>query len=237
MSGMMQDDGMKCPRCHSVKICKNGHKNGKQRYLCKDCRRQFAGTRQRLGYDDAFKKICLKAYRNGKSFREIERTYGVHHTTVLSWVFEDKESLFVASVQQFLDKMPQDLLNLEDGGELPAAPEAVLRQVAIALLTTFSQNKALYGLLQLLTHESEHLPALTKRFIQEVERPLFNQLLTYLKFHPDIQVSDPSLATRMFVGSLMHYSLIQNVLPDSEGSFEERDRLVSNLIAGIIAAA
>ena len=33
--------GMTCPHCHSTQLSKNGHKLGKQRYLCKACGRQF----------------------------------------------------------------------------------------------------------------------------------------------------------------------------------------------------
>jgi AcrR family transcriptional regulator len=32
---------MTCPHCHSSRISKNGHRHGKQRYLCKDCGKQF----------------------------------------------------------------------------------------------------------------------------------------------------------------------------------------------------
>jgi len=32
---------MKCPRCNSEKLSKNGRRHGKQRYLCKECGRQF----------------------------------------------------------------------------------------------------------------------------------------------------------------------------------------------------
>ena len=33
---------MKCPKCNSENIKKNGHiHNGKQRYACTDCGRQF----------------------------------------------------------------------------------------------------------------------------------------------------------------------------------------------------
>jgi AcrR family transcriptional regulator len=35
---------MKCPHCHSEQLSKNGHRHGKQRYLCKDCGKQFAQT-------------------------------------------------------------------------------------------------------------------------------------------------------------------------------------------------
>ena len=37
---------MKCPRCHSQRISKNGRRHGKQRYICKDCRRQFLETKE-----------------------------------------------------------------------------------------------------------------------------------------------------------------------------------------------
>lgn len=32
---------MKCPNCKSQNLSKNGHRYGKQRYICKDCKRQF----------------------------------------------------------------------------------------------------------------------------------------------------------------------------------------------------
>lgn len=32
---------MKCPQCESTSIRKNGHRSGRQNYLCKNCRRQF----------------------------------------------------------------------------------------------------------------------------------------------------------------------------------------------------
>ncbi|MBO3459887.1 TetR/AcrR family transcriptional regulator [Aetokthonos hydrillicola] len=32
---------MKCPHCRSQRLSKNGHRHGKQRYLCKDCGKQF----------------------------------------------------------------------------------------------------------------------------------------------------------------------------------------------------
>ena len=32
---------MKCPRCESDQLRKNGRSSGKQRYLCKACGRQF----------------------------------------------------------------------------------------------------------------------------------------------------------------------------------------------------
>ena len=308
MPGVIPDDRIKCPKCHSKKICKNGRKNGKQRFLCKDCRHQFVGSQTKPKYDRAFRTICLQAYRNGKSFREIERVYDVHHTTVISWAkqagfslpestessianpsqsvpnapdklkdaairetilssalqifttqcyastsleqisalagvsskllnahFPDKESLFVALIQQLLYQTNQSLLSLYTDDSSPTSPEVVLRQVAIALLTAFSEDQTRAVLIRLLIVESQRFPELAKHFVREVEKPLFDQLSTYLKFHPDVQIGDPLVATRMFVGSLMHYSLIQNVLQGDDVLPLERDRMVDGLIAGIIA--
>ena len=40
---------MKCPRCGSEKINKNGHRRGKPYLICKDCHRQFLEHYYRRG--------------------------------------------------------------------------------------------------------------------------------------------------------------------------------------------
>jgi insertion element IS1 protein InsB len=60
---------MECPECGSTNISRNGKQRGKQNYLCKDCRRQFIETYDPpSGYDDEFKRECLKLYLNGMGF-------------------------------------------------------------------------------------------------------------------------------------------------------------------------
>lgn len=78
---------MECPECRSTHINKNGHKKGKQNYLCVSCGRQFIDTYEsHTGYAPAVKKDCLKMYVNGMGFRAIERVSGVHNTTIMDWV-------------------------------------------------------------------------------------------------------------------------------------------------------
>ncbi len=77
---------MKCPHCNGERISKNGHRHGKQRYICKDCGKQFPEAYSLQGYGDEVKKQCLELYCNGVSFREIERRTGVSHNTVIYWV-------------------------------------------------------------------------------------------------------------------------------------------------------
>ncbi|NES95884.1 MAG: hypothetical protein F6K32_11735 [Desertifilum sp. SIO1I2] len=40
----LDPDAIICPSCGSGDVRKNGHQNGKQRYACKDCGRQFVET-------------------------------------------------------------------------------------------------------------------------------------------------------------------------------------------------
>ena len=78
---------MKCPRCGSSHISKNGIKRGNQNHLCVDCGRQFvANPKKHRGYSDSVRKLCLKMTVNGMGFRGIERVTDIHHTTVLKWV-------------------------------------------------------------------------------------------------------------------------------------------------------
>ncbi|MGL5834489.1 MAG: IS1 family transposase [Waterburya sp.] len=79
---------MQCPKCESNKIVKNGWRQNKQNYLCRNCGRQFISTYDQRGYSQAVKEHCLTLYCNGMGFRGIERSTGVCHNTVINWVQE-----------------------------------------------------------------------------------------------------------------------------------------------------
>lgn len=77
---------MKCPKCGSTQVSKNGHHHSKQNYICKQCGRQFVKFYNSRGYSDDVKDICLRMYRNGMGFRAIERATGISHNTIINWV-------------------------------------------------------------------------------------------------------------------------------------------------------
>ncbi|NEQ75592.1 MAG: IS1 family transposase [Okeania sp. SIO2C9] len=77
---------MDCPYCQSHKVVKNGHRQGKQSYLCRDCGRQFRDSPCPAGYSSDVKELCVKMSLNGMGFRAIERVSGISHNTVLNWV-------------------------------------------------------------------------------------------------------------------------------------------------------
>ncbi|CAA9590598.1 Mobile element protein [uncultured Synechococcales cyanobacterium] len=76
---------MNCAHCTSDKIVKNGHRKGKQSYLCRDCRHQFRDKPQ-PGYTQEVKALCVTMSLNGMGFRASERVTGINHNSVINWV-------------------------------------------------------------------------------------------------------------------------------------------------------
>ena len=85
---------MQCPECHSTHVNQNGHKKGKQNYICVGCGRQFIDCYQsHKGYSPEVKRECLKMYVNGLGFRAIESLPEIHHTSIINWVKQVGELL------------------------------------------------------------------------------------------------------------------------------------------------
>ncbi len=83
---------MKCIHCQSEDTTKNGTRNGKQNYICKQCGKQFLEAYSPRGYPEKVKKICINLRKNGMKYREIERMTGVSHNTVILWVKQNQKS-------------------------------------------------------------------------------------------------------------------------------------------------
>jgi transposase-like protein/AcrR family transcriptional regulator len=77
---------MICPDCKSDRVAKNGRQQGKQRYICKGCGRQFLDRYTQRGYPLEIRQKCLDLHAQGISFREIERRTVVDCNTVINWV-------------------------------------------------------------------------------------------------------------------------------------------------------
>ena len=60
-------------------MVKNGHRQGKQSYLCRDCGRQFRKNPTPAGYSAEVRELCVKMYLNDMGFRAIERVTGISH--------------------------------------------------------------------------------------------------------------------------------------------------------------
>lgn len=77
---------MKCPNCNSTQTFKNGHRQDRQCYKCKQCARQFLESYRFWRYSDDVKQLCIKMYLNGIGLCGIERVTEIHHTTLMHWI-------------------------------------------------------------------------------------------------------------------------------------------------------
>jgi transposase-like protein len=76
-----------CCHCGSSRVVKYGiAPNGKQKYLCRDCKRQGRDNPTPVGYSPERREEILRAYQERSSLRGLERTFGVHRETVISWL-------------------------------------------------------------------------------------------------------------------------------------------------------
>ena len=82
---------MKCLKCSSDNICKNGKMYGMQRYKCKDCSYNY--TKGRNCKDKSLKRFALELYLEGLGFRSIGRLIKVSHVSVCNWVRQYGQSL------------------------------------------------------------------------------------------------------------------------------------------------
>ena len=128
----------KCPNCGSYHTVKNGFRDNKQGYLCKDCKVQFRDNpkpRGRQSYPDEIKLKAITAIASGKSTYWCETYLGIDHTTAFSWyrsyIIKDNKLLkkpmlpaqsqwqitskFTNLVEYLLKVCPQDSPELEDG--------------------------------------------------------------------------------------------------------------------------
>ncbi len=73
-----------CPKCSSLNIIKNGKTaQQKQRYLCKDCRRQFIRNYTYLGCIGAVRDLMVPLTMNGSGIRDIGRVLLLSLNTIL----------------------------------------------------------------------------------------------------------------------------------------------------------
>ena len=78
-----------CPHCGSVHVIKKGHKNGKQRYFCKDCGKCFNETVGTVAYKSKYNYEVWERYVEcmlfGYTLRRTAEIVGIHYKTAFYW--------------------------------------------------------------------------------------------------------------------------------------------------------
>jgi AcrR family transcriptional regulator len=163
------------------------------------------------------------------SMDRIAVSAGVSKPTLYSY-FRDKQGLFTALIQ-FMTQSDR----LLDGERFLQQPiRDSLKLIAIDFLDKFSGDQPLLTLFRLIIGESGRFPDLAQTFVRDFEKPVLEKLSYLLANHPELKIADPEISARFFVGSVMHYGIVQEILQGREILPMERNRFVDGLIKLIV---
>ncbi|MGB3652260.1 MAG: TetR/AcrR family transcriptional regulator [Rivularia sp. (in: cyanobacteria)] len=161
---------------------------------------------------------------------------GVSKTTVYSY-FQDKEKLFVALIERLITNHGV-ALNKPNPEMFRGEPAEVLTNFANNLLNKFSKNindaPEFLDLIRLMIAESGRFPMLAQYMVRSIDKNVVQIITEYLRSHPELQIPDPEATTRVFLGALVHYTMIEYMLQAGEIMPMERERLVDCLVNLII---
>ncbi|MEC4816097.1 MAG: TetR/AcrR family transcriptional regulator [Scytonema sp. PMC 1069.18] len=157
---------------------------------------------------------------------------GVSKTTVYSY-FQDKEKLFTALIERLIATCG-GVLNPQNPDVFQGEPKEVLAGLANNFLNQLSKNvndtPEFLDLIRLIIGESGRFPMLAHYMVRNIDKYFVQVLTQYLRSHPELELTDPEATTRIFLGSLVHYVMIEYMLQAGEIMPMERQRLVDCLV-------
>ncbi len=146
--------------------------------------------------------------------------------------FADKTALFTALIQRMAART--NFFQQQDFPPLQEEPVVFLKGYATRMLDNIAQNSQDLTFFRIIIAESGRFPELAQAFVQNIEKPNLDFLTQYFAAHPKLQLADPEVAARTFIGTLIHFMIVRNLLHGGDILPMERDRLIDSLLDLII---
>lgn len=163
----------------------------------------------------------------GARIDKIVAAAGVSKATVYRR-FADKEALFTALIQRMAART--NFFQQQDFPPLEEEPAVFLKSYATAMLDNIAQNSQDQTFFRMIIGESGRFSELGRAFVQNIEKPNLDFLTQYFATHPKLQLADPEIAARTFVGTLIHFVIVRYLLHGGDIVPIERDRLIDSLL-------
>lgn len=155
---------------------------------------------------------------------------GVSKATVYSH-FSDKDTLFQCLTQQMVGEKVAHLFGTTEAATLPGDRRQVLAELAHRCLEPCELQSDFLAFFRLVVGESERFPQLARTFVSQLELHAFPQVLRLFAADPSRPEVDPEVTARVFIGSMVHLILMQDLLHGSEVVSIDRDRFADGLIS------
>ncbi len=164
----------------------------------------------------------------GASMDRIASAAGVSKQTLYSY-FGDKESLFKALIK----KVTTDKFQLVWSKSLKGKPEVVLKSLAQRIYLEVNDAQYL-AFVQIVVTETKNHPEIGELFLTNVAKSAIDILTNYLKECPELNLNDPQAIAHIFVNTIIHHIMTQEILQGKVVIPLKFDRLIDNLIKMII---
>lgn len=148
--------------------------------------------------------------------------------------FQDKESLFIALIQRLVKQKFRSVFDAAGTQILQTAPQVVLREFANRALDIGANEPQFLNFMRLILGESERFPELARAFVCNIEQTAFSRLREYFRDCPQLKLSDPEATARIFIGAVVHFLIVQEMLHGRDILPMERDRIIDNLVNMIL---
>ncbi|MGF1567438.1 MAG: TetR/AcrR family transcriptional regulator [Nodosilinea sp.] len=168
----------------------------------------------------------------GTSMDRVATTAGVSKPTVYSY-FKDKEGLFQALIKYVAQTRCHQVMG---SGNLTGQPEAVIRRLTTNAIESELEDLEYQNFVRLVAGESGRFPHLAQAFVENLTKPAVDQLTTYLKDHPELQLSDPEAIARILLGSTVFFIMTQSIMHGAQIMPMEPRRLVDSLVQLVTGA-
>ncbi len=196
----------------------------------KSVERELPSEKTEAILSGAMQEFLEHGYAGARVDRIVEAA-GVSKATVYRH-FPDKEALFTALIQQMACR--KELFRLQNFQSDDREPTEFLKQYASEMLNNVADDPQILTFLRIIVGESGRFPELARAFVKNVEKPTLDFLTHYFSAHPELQIADPEVTARAFIGTLIHFVMMKYVLQSDDLVPMERDRLLNSLLALII---
>jgi TetR/AcrR family transcriptional regulator, regulator of autoinduction and epiphytic fitness len=134
-------------------------------------------------------------------------------------------------IQRLVEQKFQSIFGTADDQILQMPSQLVLRNLANRALDIGANKPQFLNFMRLILGESGRFPQLARAFAYNIEQMAFSRFCHYFTHCPQLNLSDPEAAARIFVGVIVHFMIVQEMLHGKDIMPMERDRIIDGLIS------
>lgn len=175
----------------------------------------------------ALPEFLQHGYTN-TSMDRVAKSAGVSKQTLYSY-YSDKQGLFTALIQHITSQK----IKLEWLEPLAGEPKQVLWELANQMLVGMQKDDYL-NFVRLIVAESAKRPDLSQLFLENISKPAIKSLNQYLQANKQLNLTDTEATARVFIDSLIYFTISQEILHGKAIMPMKSDRYVNNLIQLIL---